>query len=829
MVIAALSTALLALGAWGGTQPSAEPLCPLVPRPKVYRDSGRAIPLAGKAVALVVGDQATPPEKLAAATLASDLRKRFGIVASVHGESGVRESDGLIVLLGQRATCRLLDEACRDRQINLSADSPGHDGFVIEVFEEARRPVGIVGGSDARGVLYGQHALLDLVRVEAGEPSLPVVSLRDWPSIPWRGRPYTSVATHLEPGVLDAYLSAGLNFLDVRKGAFGYGPDEELDREEIARCLREAHRRGLFVFGTVSCGIKPEKFDGALRVFRELIELGVDGLWISFDDPGGGSGTTELARRAVELGREHGMTGRAIATTPPSGSYQVIDTQFNREMIQVPGMAQATWFFTRNPCRADLEAARRLGIEGFPAWWHNWPRTDAGFTHGSYGGTSFRADGKPPYMEVPPLTSGWHSPKYEDLRDAAGNTDTVMMWGGWQPEYTCAVLGTWAWAPETHDFQRTRRAIYETVYGAANVEGMMRFDDALRELKGHFLLPERSADPTKNFPPRLRPDADRERVRALIAEMEGLCNDIAATAPRESLLEEERLRALFLEPMKAELATGKALAGLERPEDWWPAHEAAVMARLAAGDPAGVEQLSAEIRPKLEAQLAALLAAVGDLKGMDAYEKLWRERAAGGVAYWEKELECRADAFEKALADREKAGLDVPGMLARLADPPAEGKLLATVTPEQLARSPVTCTGAWSTGLYTRANPRAFVLSFPGHTASKPGELCQVAFSIPVPEFRGKLHLQLHLTDEYDSDRWTGYRFYQLLHGDTVVWEEDIALTRRGGGEWTSLDVTALARGRDRLDLTLRLLDKRSVGNYTTTIFLGPVRLVDVP
>jgi len=44
----------------------------------------------------------------------------------------------------------------------------------------------------------------------------------------------------------------------------------------------------------------------------------------------------------------------------------------------------------------------------------------------------------------------------------------------------------------------------------------------------------------------------------------------------------------------------------------------------------------------------------------------------------------------------------------------------------------------------------------------------------------GKLKLQVHLTDEYDSDRWTGYRFYQLLHDGQVIWEEDIALSRRG-------------------------------------------------
>ncbi|MGC9318047.1 MAG: hypothetical protein ACP5KN_08430, partial [Armatimonadota bacterium] len=109
---------------------------------------------------------------------------------------------------------------------------------------------------------------------------------------------------------------------------------------------------------------------------------------------------------------------------------------------------------------------------------------------------------------------------------------------------------------------------------------------------------------------------------------------------------------------------------------------------------------------------------------------------------------------------------------------------------------------------------------------SSPGDFCRVQFTVDCANAEGEVRLQLHLTDEYDSDQWTGYRFYQLLHEGEIVWEEDIALTRRGGNEWSSIDVTELTEGVDQLDLTLQLLDRRPVGNYTTTIFIGPVRLV---
>jgi len=430
------------------------------------------------------------------------------------------------------------------------------------------------------------------------------------------------------------------------------------------------------------------------------------------------------------------------------------------------------------------------------------------------------------------LTWGWHRPDYDALRDAPDNTDTVMMWGGWQPEYTCAVLGIWAWSPAEHDFEKTRRAIYETVYGPSHVEAMMRLDDALHELKGMFALPQRTPDPRENFPPRVKPTSDLEEVKNLIEEIARLRESVAASAPEESLLLPARLGKYFLEPTAAELEAARVLTSLERPEDWWPPHEAEVLARLRAGDAEAVEQLSEKVRPKLKGQLATIMGALGGLLAMETYEQLWTERAEGGLAYWQKELERRVQALQRRIADAEKAGLDIQRMIASIDQPPDEGQVLATVTPQQLAASPISFQGKWLTGLYPagskvpREGPRAFVMSFPGHTPSVPGDFCQVTFQMPGPEFEGKLKLQVHLTDEYDSDRWTGYRFYQLLHGAEVIWEEDIALTRRGGGEWSSIDVSDLAADVDELEFALRLLDKRPVGNYTTTIFVGPITLV---
>lgn len=798
----------------------------LTPAPKeLTAKPGEAALVMGSMV-LVVGDAAAEPERYAAQRLQELVARRYGVTPPVCAESAVPGGATPLVLLGQLSTNTRLRQLCERRQVHLWEAAAPADAYALEVLPTDRTVA--LCGSNPRSVIYGAQTLFRLLEQGEGALRLPAVSVRDWPTIAWRGRPHAGLEAHLEPGAMDAYLWAGLNFIDVRAGAFGYGPDAKLDTEQIGRCLREAHRRGLFVYGTVSCGVRPSKFEGALRVFGELADLGVDGLWISFDDPGGGEGTMTLVARAVALGKERGFTGRAIATTSALGSYQVIETDFNRELVKVPGMAEATWFFTRNPCADDLAAARHLGLQSLPAWWHNWPRTEGGFTHGSYGGTSFRPGGQPSYLEAPPLTSGWHKPDYEKLRDAGKNTDTVMMWGGWQPEYTCAVLGLWAWDPAGHDFTRTRRAIYRTVYGPSSVEKMLRLDDALQALKTYFLLPERAADPEANFPARLRAGAKVEEARALLDEAQRLEGEVAQAAPAETLLTPERLQAQFLEPLHAELQAARVLATSARPESWWPAHEAAVLARLSAGDHAGVEQLSAAVRPQLQRELSALREGLAGLVDLAPYEKLWSQRAAGGEAYWRGELKRRAEALSRRLAGLKAGGLDPEAMLAPLQAPPAGATLVGTVPPQQLAASPQAVQGAWLTGLYPSAEPQAFVMSFPGRTASTPGDLCQVTVRFPRPHCEGKLHLQLFLTDEYDSAQWQGYRFYQLLHGERVLWQEDIALTRRGGKEWSDVDLSALQGEGEELELTLRLIDRRGVGNYPTTILVGPWRLVEV-
>jgi len=816
--------------------------CPIVPIPRVYKDAGRVAELLGPdAAAIVIGAKASEPERYAAERLQSLIERRFKRRLPIGVEGQLPREARQVILLGQRGSSGWLDVLCKRHRIDLGPTSPGHDGFVIEVVEDPTHEVILVGGCNARGVVYGQDAFFDLLRRDGDRVVFPVVSVRDWPSIPWRGRPISRPEVHLKPGTFDAYVRSRLNFVDLRdgppprRGQFGIPPGFKFDKPRAKQIVAEAHRRGLFVYGVVFCGVKPNQFDAALKTFEELVELGADGLWISFDDPGPGKDAPVLIGRVLAFANKHGMTGRAIATVPPTGSYQNIETDFNRRAAAVAGIDGATWFFTRVPCKGDVEAAGRIGLTRLPAWWHNWPRTTGGFTHGSYGGRNLRTSGSP-YLDLPPLTVGWHRPRYERLRDAAKHTDTVMMWGGWPEEYVTGVLGIWAWNPAQHDWSRTRTAIYSYVFGPAQAEAARAYDDKLAKLKSLFHLPGRSTG--ANWPCRLKDLENRPAALKLVGEMDELLKTLEARAPRETTIAPTRLAELFLEPTRATVKYARAMAELDFPEYWYTSAgvEKRIIKLLEAGKKKEAQALLAQVRERVKPGLQRIPEALRGLRGIDEYVALW-EKQIPGVAYWEKRIEARKAEAARQEAARLNAIKDMPKRFEALtqrdlssclagADKPATGKKLAELGADdwKWTDDPPTWRGMWGIGTLDAAGRKAIAIAFPGRTRSEVGHYAEVRAELPTPKFQGRLILHAFINDTHVTTRWTRYRFMQLWLNDKMIWEEDIA-TSREGKEWIAIDVTDVARRAKRLMLRFRVIDKRPVSNYPTITFLGPVKL----
>ncbi len=827
--------------------------CPIVPCPKQYHDSGVTATFeAPDAAALVIGANATEPERYAAEYLQSQIQRRFQRTLPIHAETDVPTTASQVFLLGQIETSARLAALCGQHKIDLSCESPGHDRFVIRCLDDGARQVILIGGSNPRGVVYGQNAFFDLLRREGDRVVFPLVSVRDWPSIAWRGRPHSVLQQHLVPGALDAYLRSRINFTDVRddpdvkptiifparKASMGFPAGRPLDEPLVGRMIHESHRRGLFVYGTVSCGVKKEQVDDVIKTFNELIALGVDGLWISFDDVGAGDSAPEVIRRVLKLGAEHEMTGRKIAITPPLKEYQTIDMEFNHKAASEWGLADAQWMFTRVPCADDAATARRIGIQGLPGWWHNLVNFRGGFLHNGGVACSLRADGKPGYLNMQPLTLGWHHPQYDQIRDAASHTRCALLWGivgGWPEEYQVGALGLWAWDPARHDWQRTREAVYRLVYGPSMVETAASLDDRLSALKDLFELPPWRFWPNKGWPCRLRNVEDRARAMVLLDELERLLAVLRRNAPDETAIDPARLESVYLEPIEATLAYARKTALLEYPEYSFPDFERMMMRLIDAGEVDEAQQLLDEGRDRFQPQLARIEKTLAELKGIDEYVAFWNDQLAGMDQWKERAARRRVD-MEKRFQEvihgdvaslfpymEQITGDELDTLFAPLAEPPA-GKTLGELHAAHWLERPCHFSGAFCAGPFSWKGQPLVAIAYPRGVPSEIGDAAKVYAEMAVPEFAGRLMLDAFVNDTRLENRYPKYRYMQLWINDRLVWEEDIAPTRQGR-EWISLDATELAKPGTTLKLRFQVVDKRGVSDHLTVTFLGPVRL----
>ena len=825
----------------------------IVPPPKELRDKGRECRLAtAGGTVIVLGAKAGDTERAAAERLQALVFRRFKLRLEIAGETDASLGQKQQILLGLPAAHARLAAALAAKGVSFSAEKLGPDGYLPEALPAGGRDTVAIAGGGPRGVLYGQDVFFDLLERRGGEIVFPAVSVRDWPSIPWRGWPHFVLAHHLEPGAMDAYVRARLNFTDVRDSPrtkaslvsearaalMGCPAGIPVDREPMGRFIANAHRHGFFVYGTVACAEPPERYGQVLGTFRELLALGVDGLWISFDDSGSGGSPCEVIRRVLALGAERGISGRAIAITPPLKEYQTIDLPLNREMAAVPGMADATWFFTRVPCATDVASARDIGLRRLPAWWHNLVSVGSGFTHSGQIFAPLREGSLPGYLELQPLSSGWGRPDYEAIRGAAAQTDTVMLWGlswGYPIEYELTALGYWAWDPERHNWDDTRAAIYRHVYGPSGAADARLFDDRMKELKNDFQLPDdRNFFKSPLWPWRLKRPESRERVLKLVAEMEEVCQRLARSARQESALEPARLERYYLEPMAASLRIARAMALADYPEYTQASFESRMLDLLEAGKTQEAEEALSEAQKTMLPKVEDIRGRLDGLKALDTYVEKWRGRLSG-LDYWQKFLKQRTTDMralfnrqmrrpaEDLITDRpDVSERDLKGLFDEYGVKPPGRVLAAFQAEEWLKKGPV-WRGVWGIGPYTNGAARTVAIVFPDRTVSAAGDYAEVAASVSAPPFRNRLLLDAFVQDTRQSGRGKGYRVLQLWVNQALVWSEDLVLDRTGQA-WVTADITKTVRPGEELRLRFRVEDRQPVGNLTVA-FVGPFQL----
>lgn len=112
-------------------------------------------------------------------------------------------------------------------------------------------------------------------------------------------------------------------------------------------------------------------------------------------------------------------------------------------------------------------------------------------------------------------------------------------------------------------------------------------------------------------------------------------------------------------------------------------------------------------------------------------------------------------------------------------------------------------------------------IRFPDDTASHAGDYAMISQSAAV-EAGKPVVVRFRERDNYPG-KTAGYHVKQLLVDDHVVWEQDVA---GGGTDWhdVSIDISGQVRGKTKVTLAFRLLDKQPVGNFGVVWRLADLR-----
>jgi len=119
-------------------------------------------------------------DRIAAETLAEEIRDQSGLKISITGskEKGRQQRSSIeLARLDDLSVRRFLASK------GLKTDSIGDQGYLL--FSDKYHL--IVAANTGQGLFYGVQTLRQLLHQDGGHLVCPAVSIRDWPSMAWRG------------------------------------------------------------------------------------------------------------------------------------------------------------------------------------------------------------------------------------------------------------------------------------------------------------------------------------------------------------------------------------------------------------------------------------------------------------------------------------------------------------------------------------------------------------------------------------------------------------------------------------------------------------------
>src|SRR6266487_6013652 len=151
---------------------------PLIfPEPRELRKLPSSF-VVDESVAIVIPESPSAWDEALARLVVIDVGDRYHVPLRTERVAAVPA--GRRVILAGSIANPLVRHYCEQRQITLTADKPGKEGYVLAISPD----LVLVAGSDDAGAFYGLQSLRQIL--SAGL-TLPGLEVRDWPRLPLRG------------------------------------------------------------------------------------------------------------------------------------------------------------------------------------------------------------------------------------------------------------------------------------------------------------------------------------------------------------------------------------------------------------------------------------------------------------------------------------------------------------------------------------------------------------------------------------------------------------------------------------------------------------------
>jgi hypothetical protein len=597
----------------------------LYPIPKEQEIGSTKLPLTQSPI-IVLGAKADRVEHFAAKRLQTLIQRKSNITLRIVDETEPSLTNSPLILLGQRSTHQLLDQLCDKHNIPLSNTMPNgfgeelSDGFVLKTIQQ-KFPVVIIGGSNARGTIYGQESFVDLLSFHQNQFLTPELMIRDWPSVKWRrdaGWISDSRTFYLQETGIEALIRARTNLLGYKIGQ-GDSYNKEL--------IDQLHSMGFLIDAGVHGAIDKHEHEQELDKLKRKLDLGCDRIYVGFDDAGMGEDPLGLLEKIVELGNQYGIKNDYYSVTTLPYAELPNNNPKIAKVLSVKGFEKAVVIITRPPAKDLFQQSQERKINY--QFWHNWPMS---FT---YSPVLRKGAGYLKVYHAPvPFNHGWFEP----------SDDTMRLGGSYTPLSTFSLSGTrgtaeilgyawgmYVWNPGGFSQKQTEEAIFHYLFGESVAAEVSELHTILRKISP--LFHKEQGHPTRKkiiyrSPLGLIDTQHKESVIAQTKRAQELYQSIKTAATRSSLVEQQRLHDYFLNPLADSIYVYQKAATLSWPEE--AVSEKAITLKLSKilekNNHQEAQEFLNSLFATIDPQLEKISSELGEFFHIDLYLTKWNKK-----------------------------------------------------------------------------------------------------------------------------------------------------------------------------------------------------------